>query len=466
MMNFAYKKSVLILAFLSLAACDDPNAEIKELNANELNGVKDTLYIEKTAENSTPENPETAVESPIAEIENQVDTISSLAENIEETPEQTTSSTASIENILTDASNQATARVDELESELIEAKDNPIVIDTDTETATENSNEALISEISNEELIAQADNNVVDYSDAAETNISSNFSKPTTQSETPSELVLKDLLANFEAIDYVNSTISEQEKDSINAFCKEISSRLSSVSLKGCLASNHRISPFRTVEGRPIVITEFAPKAGRTPLGKILVIGGTHGDELTSVSTAYKWIANLNKYHTGLFHWHIAPALNADGVLKRPATRPNHNGVDINRNLPTPDWEKQSTSRWEKLNKNLRKNPGTVAASEPESKWIMHEIATFQPDAIVSIHAPYGLLDFDSPQLKNAPKSFGRLQLNLLGTYPGSLGNYAGIQRQIPVLTLELPNATAMPSQKELAAIWSDMIKWLQLQLK
>ena len=73
--------------------------------------------------------------------------------------------------------------------------------------------------------------------------------------------------------------------------------------------------------------------------------------------------------------------------------------------------------------------------------------------------------DFDSHQLKNAPQNFGRLQLNLLGTYPGSLGNYAGIQRKIPVLTLELPNATAMPSQKELAAIWSDMIKWLQLQL-
>ena len=96
----------------------------------------------------------------------------------------------------------------------------------------------------------------------------------------------------------------------------------------------------------------------------------------------------------------------------------------------------------------------------------MHEIENFQPDAIVSIHAPYGLLDFDSPQLKNAPKKFGRLQLNLLGTYPGSLGNYAGIQKEIPVLTLELQNATAMPKADELNAIWTDMIRWLRSQLE
>ena len=95
----------------------------------------------------------------------------------------------------------------------------------------------------------------------------------------------------------------------------------------------------------------------------------------------------------------------------------------------------------------------------------MHEIATFQPDIIVSIHAPYGLLDFDAPKLSKAPESFGRIQLNLLGTYPGSLGNYAGIQLQIPVLTLELANAGTMPAQNELDAIWGDMIRWLRSQL-
>ena len=287
-----------------------------------------------------------------------------------------------------------------------------------------------------------------------------NFSRPITESETPSEIILRKLLKKFAVINYSNTPIVSEEKVEINNFCQKISKRLSSVSLKQCFES-----PFTTVEGLPIVVSEFSPKPERKPLGKILVIGGTHGDELTSVSTAYQWISNLNKYHSGLFHWHIAPALNADSILKRPATRQNANGVDINRNLPTPDWEKQSDIRWSKLKQDPRKAPGSTSASEPETQWIMYEIATFKPDAIVSIHAPYGILDFDGPKLNNAPKNFGRLQLNLLGAYPGSLGNYAGIQQKIPVLTLELPNATSMPSQKELAAIWNDMIKWLKTQL-
>jgi len=51
--------------------------------------------------------------------------------------------------------------------------------------------------------------------------------------------------------------------------------------------------------------------------------------------------------------------------------------------------------------------------------------------------------------------------LNLIGTYPGSLGNYAGIQRRIPVVTIELPYAETMPKSAEVGDIWRDLVQWL-----
>jgi len=221
-----------------------------------------------------------------------------------------------------------------------------------------------------------------------------------------------------------------------------------------------------SVKGFPIVTTSFLPVDDKTPQGKILIIGGTHADELTSVSTVFKWIEKLNKFHSGLFHWHIAPIMNPDGLFQRSASRTNHNGVDLNRNMPTDDWHSNAILYWEtKGGKNPRKYPGKNPSSEPETQWLIDEINNFQPDAIISVHAPYGIVDFDSLLLKNAPKSLGKLHLNLLGTYPGSLGNYAGINRNIPVITVELPHAWEMPSDKEISKIWEDIVGWLKTNI-
>ena len=83
----------------------------------------------------------------------------------------------------------------------------------------------------------------------------------------------------------------------------------------------------------------------------------------------------------------------------------------------------------------------------------------FKPDLIISVHAPFGLLDFDGPA--PAPKRFGRLTLNPVGVYPGSLGNYSGKFRNVPVITIELPNAMAMPTDAEAKKIWTDMLDWI-----
>lgn len=211
------------------------------------------------------------------------------------------------------------------------------------------------------------------------------------------------------------------------------------------------------------MVRDFGPIKDKKPQARILVIGGTHADELTSVSTTFKWLEKLSKHHSGLFHWHVIPLMNPDGLLKKSATRTNHNGVDLNRNMPSDDWHANALEYWQtKSGKNPRRYPGETPSSEPETQWLVDEINIFKPDAIISIHAPYGVVDFDSLLLNTAPKSLGKLHLNLLGTYPGSLGNYAGINRNIPVITVELPHAWVMPSESEVTQIWQDIVSWLK----
>ena len=291
-----------------------------------------------------------------------------------------------------------------------------------------------------------------------------NFALPDSKNSQLYEQLINSIATEKVALNY-QTTIDQTESDSVKDACKKTDAKLASVTFKECINSNLRLTPYSSGNNVPILLTEFPPLEGREPVGKVLLIGGTHGDELTSVSIVFKWIKILQQYHSGLFHWHIAPMMNPDGVLMKRATRPNARGIDLNRNMPTPDWSRLSKTHWEKINRDPRKNPGGDPASEPETRWLIHEIESFQPDAIISVHAPYGILDFDGPDLSTAPTKFGRLHLNLLGTYPGSLGNYAGINKDIPVLTLELPHAWVMPKSNEINSIWTDMVKWLKQQL-
>ncbi len=253
------------------------------------------------------------------------------------------------------------------------------------------------------------------------------------------------------------------DSDAVASACLAISNRLASISNEGCLEAKLQLSRCSSVEEFPILYSEFAPISGTPAQGRILIVGGTHGDELTSVSMVFRFIEKLNQYHTGLFHWHMVPMMNPDGVLKPGATRTNANGVDLNRNLPSADWREKALKDWQnKTGENERRYPGKYPASEPETQWLIDEINDFQPDAIISVHAPFGLVDFDAPVLSTAPKSLGRLFLNILGTYPGSLGNYAGINKNIPVITLELPHAWYMPSDDDTARMWEDIVSWLR----
>lgn len=247
----------------------------------------------------------------------------------------------------------------------------------------------------------------------------------------------------------------------VDALCAEVGDKLGSVSVDDCLAQSLKASGRVSVNGRTLALRDFTAPGDAPAPSRILVLGGLHGDEYSSISIMFKWMALLAADPPAEFNWRFLPVANPDGLLDAQAVRQNANGVDLNRNFPSRDWRSLAMRNWkDRTGSNPRRFPGAAPASEPETQWVVEQILAFQPDVIVSVHAPYHLLDYDGPA--RAPEKIGELYLHQLGVFPGSLGNYAGLDLGLPVVTLELPSAGIMPSRAQIATMWSDLLQWLR----
>ena len=242
--------------------------------------------------------------------------------------------------------------------------------------------------------------------------------------------------------------------------CDDFYARLPGLSRAECMAAQLKPSAARSVKGRNLYLRDVHPE-GRGL--RVLVVGGIHGDELSSASVALHWIG-LAQADAAPIHWRFIPALNPDGLFSRPSRRVNANGVDLNRNFPTPHWDREAPVYWtQKTQHDPRRWPGKKALSEPESRFLFDEMQRFKPQLIVSIHAPYGLLDFDGPIAP--PSRLGRLYLDQVGIFPGSLGNYGGVHKGMPVVTIELSSALNAPSPDETQRMWVDLRQWMSAKL-
>jgi len=250
---------------------------------------------------------------------------------------------------------------------------------------------------------------------------------------------------------------------SMESICQRISDKLASVGNRECTSLNMQHSGHRSVGGTSLLIKEYPPLGQRLPQARILLVGGTHGDELASISIVFKWMHTLEKHHSGLFHWRVNPLMNPDGALQKKHSRTNANDVDLNRNFASPNSASNAALEYwrDKTKRNKRRYPGPYPLSEPETIWLYQEIKEFKPDVVIAVHAPYSLVDYDAPDRNNAPRQIGHLYKNLMGTYPGSLGNFAGIHLGVPVVTLELPHAGIMPSKQQISRLWTDLVRWL-----
>ncbi|MFZ5526551.1 MAG: M14 family zinc carboxypeptidase [Pseudomonadota bacterium] len=240
------------------------------------------------------------------------------------------------------------------------------------------------------------------------------------------------------------------------AFCEQSVRRLPSVGMALCRGAQLTDNGGRSVQGQPFYQRDVVSP---NPQLKVLVIGGIHGDELSSTSLVLHWIQHATQTPANV-HWRFVPLVNPDGMLRDVPRRTNSRGVDLNRNFPTPNWDKEAPFYWKgRTRSDPRRYPGPKSLSEPESKWVHDEMERWKPDLIVSVHAPYGVLDFDGPT--SPPQRLGRLYLDQVGIFPGSLGNFGGVHKRVPVVTIELPSAIRTPQDAEMRQMWLDLLRWM-----
>ena len=154
----------------------------------------------------------------------------------------------------------------------------------------------------------------------------------------------------------------------------------------------------------------------------VIVIGVFHGDEPQGEFLINEY-CKFNSSSKILF----VPRLNKTDI------RLNDNGVDLNRNFPTKNWE---------LSERNDYFGGDFPASEKETKFVIDLVEKYNPKAIVTLHAPYKVVNYDGPAEILANKISDIIgypvEASIGYPTPGSFGTWAGVEKQIPTITLEL----------------------------
>jgi len=169
----------------------------------------------------------------------------------------------------------------------------------------------------------------------------------------------------------------------------------------------------------------------------ILIIGCFHGDEPQGKYLINKYLEK--KSDTNLL---FIPCLNKYGFEHN--VRTNSNGVDLNRNFPTKNWI---------LSEKDNFYGGSEPASEEETKFVINTIKRIKPNLILTLHAPYKVVNYDGPAKEISEKiseiTGYPVEESIGYPTPGSFGTWAGIERNIPTVTLELDEDIAVEKLEE-----------------
>lgn len=179
------------------------------------------------------------------------------------------------------------------------------------------------------------------------------------------------------------------------------------------------LEKFQSAQGREIVLK------GGEGAKKILVIGVFHGDEPQGKFLIDNY---LKENESNLL---FIPCLNPDGMAQ--GVRTNSNGVDLNRNFPTKNWEFTEKNEF---------FGGDKAASEIETKFVADIIDKYKPELILTLHAPFKVVNYDGDAREISEKISAIINYPVEASIgyptPGSFGTYTGVERGIPTITLEL----------------------------
>lgn len=177
----------------------------------------------------------------------------------------------------------------------------------------------------------------------------------------------------------------------------------------------------KTAKGNLISLCGLSYEKNQT-----LVIGVVHGDESQGELLIEKYMSDSKKENL-LF----IPCLNPDG--RDLKTRVNSNGVDINRNFPTENWV---------LSERDDYFGGEKPKSEIETQFVINVIEKYQPKSIITLHTPYKIVNYDGPAQDLAQMISDIIKYPVEPSIgyptPGSFGTWAGVERNIPIITLEM----------------------------
>jgi protein MpaA len=184
-------------------------------------------------------------------------------------------------------------------------------------------------------------------------------------------------------------------------------------------------------EGRPIRAARFG---GYVAAPALLVVAGVHGDEPSSVEAALELAERLGG--PGLLSgggpvW-LVPLLNPDGLAR--GQKNSARNVDLNRNFPAANFSTEHSPGY---------FPGEHALSEPETAALAALIERETIACVVAVHAPFACVNYDGPAAEWAGRVAAACgwpaRADIGYPTPGSLGTWLGVDRNLPVLTLELP---------------------------
>lgn len=194
---------------------------------------------------------------------------------------------------------------------------------------------------------------------------------------------------------------------------------------------------YRSAEGRAIRVYSFGG-GDRT----VLLMAGVHGDEKRGVRVVRSVLRRLREMFKAQGskvkvdgRIVVMPLANPDGY--KANTRQNARGIDINRNFPTKDHDGGPEAPG-----------GTEPASEPETQAILDLVERVRPDVIITLHQSLACVNYNGDSaLPVAERMSSVCDLPVMGDIgypcPGSMGTYYGWERELPVITLELPKRGA-----------------------